>query len=109
MDYTRIFICIAIMAYGDASTCRECCRCTIFRKKIQNRFIDSFLHDAPYAVLAAMTFPEILYSTENLISGAIGMAVAVALAFWGRGLLTVAIGASASVFIAEQVIHWIGG
>ena len=42
-------------------------------------------------------------------SGAIGMAVAVALAFWGRGLLTVAIGASASVFIAEQVIHWIGG
>ena len=29
----------------------------IFRKKIENRFIRSFLHYIPYAVLAAMTFP----------------------------------------------------
>lgn len=107
MDYTRIFICIAIMAL--VTYLPRMLPLTIFRKKIRNRFIHSFLHYVPYAVLAAMTFPEILYSTENLISGAIGMAVAVALAFWGRGLLTVAIGASASVFIAEQVIHWIGG
>ena len=107
MDYTRIFICIAIMAL--VTYLPRMLPLTIFRQKIQNRFIHSFLHYVPYAVLAAMTFPEILYSTENLISGAIGMAVAVALAFWGRGLLTVAIGASASVFIAEQVIHWIGG
>ena len=107
MDYTRIFICIAIMAL--VTYLPRMLPLTLFRKKIPNRFIHSFLHYVPYAVLAAMTFPEILYSTENLISGAIGMAVAVALAFWGRGLLTVAIGASASVFIAEQVIHWIGG
>ena len=84
MDYTRIFICIAIMAL--VTYLPRMLPLTIFRKKIQNRFIHSFLHYVPYAVLAAMTFPEILYSTENLISGAIGMAVAVALAFWGRGL-----------------------
>ena len=29
----------------------------IFRKKIKNRFIQSFLSYVPYSVLAAMTFP----------------------------------------------------
>lgn len=105
MDYTRIFICIAIMA--GVTYLPRMIPLAVFRRKIENPFIKSFLHYVPYAVLAAMTFPEILYSTENMISGAIGMAVAVALAFFHRGLLTVAVGASASVFIAEQVIHWI--
>lgn len=31
----------------------------IFRKKIKNRFIQSFLSYVPYSVLAAMTFPAI--------------------------------------------------
>ena len=30
----------------------------IFRKKINNRFIKSFLYYIPYAVLAAMTIPS---------------------------------------------------
>ena len=36
---------------------------TVFQKKIKNRFIRSFLYYIPYAVLGAMTFPAILYST----------------------------------------------
>ena len=31
----------------------------IFRKKIKNRFIQSFLSYVPYSVLAAMTFPAV--------------------------------------------------
>ena len=35
----------------------------IFRKKIKNRFIQSFLSYVPYSVLAAMTFPAIFSAT----------------------------------------------
>lgn len=38
----------------------------IFQKKIENPFIQSFLFYVPYAVLAAMTFPAILTSTQLL-------------------------------------------
>ena len=41
---------------------------TVFQKKIKNRFIRSFLYYIPYAVLGAMTFPAILYSTGSVYS-----------------------------------------
>lgn len=34
----------------------------IFKGKITNRFVQSFLYYVPYAVLGAMTFPSILFS-----------------------------------------------
>lgn len=34
----------------------------VFRKKITNRFVRSFLAYIPYAVLAAMTFPAVFFS-----------------------------------------------
>lgn len=76
----------------------------IFKKKIENRFILSFLFYVPYAVLAAMTLPDILFSTASLFSALIGLAAAVLLAWRGKGLLTVALGASAAVFIAERLL-----
>lgn len=36
---------------------------TIFRKEIKSTFIKSFLHYVPFAVLGAMTIPDVLYST----------------------------------------------
>ena len=76
----------------------------VFRKPIQNRFIKSFLYYVPYAVLGAMTFPAILYSTSNLISAAVGLAVSVILAWLGRGLLTVAVSACVAVYLTEWVM-----
>ena len=76
----------------------------VFRKPIQNRFIRSFLYYVPYAVLGAMTFPAILYSTSNLISAAIGLAVSVILAWLGRGLLTVAVSACVAVYLTEWIM-----
>ena len=55
----------------------------VFRKPIKNRFVKSFLYYVPYAVLGAMTFPAILYSTSNIASAAIGLAVSVILAWFG--------------------------
>ena len=53
----------------------------IFRNKITNVRVKSFLYYVPYAVLGAMTFPYIFYSTGNIISGLCGTAVAFVLAF----------------------------
>ena len=75
----------------------------IFRKKIENPFVKSFLNYVPYSVLAAMTFPGILDSTGSTASAAIGCVVAIGLAYFGKSLLTVALGASAAVFIAQLI------
>ena len=77
---------------------------TIFRKPIQSRFLRSFLHYVPYAVLGAMTFPDVLYSTGSMGTAACGVAVAVALAWRGRSLLTVAIAACAAVAAAQLIL-----
>ena len=75
---------------------------TFLRKKIQNRFVRSFLYYVPYAVLAAMTFPDIFHATSNIFSALVGMVVAIGLAYKNQGLLVVALGAVVAVFIVEQ-------
>ena len=40
---------------------------TLFQKKITNVYIRSFLYYVPYAVLAAMTLPGILYSCNSSV------------------------------------------
>lgn len=79
-----------------------------FKKPIENRFLKSFLHYVPVACLTAMTFPAILSATENMISGAVGLAVAVVLALRNKSLIVVAVAGCAAVFIMEQLIQWIG-
>lgn len=74
-----------------------------FRKKIQNRFIRSFLYYIPYAVLAAMTVPAIFSSTGHFYSALIGFVAALVMAFFGRGLVTVALTSCAAVYLAELV------
>lgn len=49
---------------------------TVFRKKIENRYIRSFLYYVPYTCLTAMTFPAILYATASVISALAGVAAA---------------------------------
>lgn len=74
---------------------------TLMRGKLKSRFLRSVLAYAPYAVLSAMTVPYILDSTASPLSALVGFAAAVALALMKRSLLTVAVGASAAVFVAE--------
>ena len=76
----------------------------ISRKKIENTFIRSFLYYIPYAVLAAMTFPAVFSSTGGGIwSALVGLLVALLLAFFEKGLVTVALCACAAVFLAEWI------
>ena len=75
----------------------------IFRKKITNIRVRSFLYYVPYAVLAAMTFPAIFSSTGTTVSAAAGCVAAILLAYFKRGLLTVAVGAAAVVFVVQML------
>lgn len=102
MNYPRILLCIAIMAL--VTYLPRMLPLAIFKKKITNRFLKSFLAYVPYAVLAAMTFPEVFYSTGNLLSAAAGAAVALFLAYRRHGLLTVAVGAAAAVFVIDHLM-----
>ncbi|WP_295211122.1 AzlD domain-containing protein [Ruminococcus sp.] len=62
----------------------------IFKGKITNRFARSFLYYVPYAVLGAMTFPAILFSTGNLAASVAGLVTACLLAFKEKSLIVVA-------------------
>ena len=80
----------------------------IWRKEITSPFVKSFLFYVPYACLAAMTFPAILSATASVLSGAVGFAVALYLAYKEKSLLTVALIACAAVFVVERVMVFFG-
>ena len=69
---------------------------TVFQKKIRSRFVLSFLHYVPYAVLSAMTIPAIFYSTGSMVTAAAGTVGAIVLAYFEKPLIVVALAASAA-------------
>lgn len=77
---------------------------TVFQKKIRSRFVLSFLHYVPYAVLSAMTIPAIFYSTGSMITAAAGTVVAIVLAYLEKPLIVVALAASAAALVTGVVI-----
>ena len=80
----------------------------LVNKKIENRFLNSFLYYIPYTVLAAMTFPAILTATAGgILSGVVGLVVALIVAYKEKSLLTVALFACAAVFIAERIMGFV--
>ena len=70
-----------------------------FRKKITSKFLRSFLYYIPYAVLSAMTIPEIFYSTGNFLTALAGTVIALILAFFELPLIVVALSASLGAFL----------
>ena len=75
-----------------------------FRKKIKSKFINSLLFYIPYAVLSAMTFPAIFYSTGSVISASVGTAVALIASISKRSLVVVAVCAVVAVLICNVVL-----
>ena len=78
---------------------------TLIRKPIKNRFIRSFLYYVPYATLALMTFPAIIYASAHPIAGAAAFAAGVVLAWKGKSLLTVSGSCCIVVLIIELLLH----
>ena len=75
----------------------------LVKGKINNRFIRSFLYYVPYACLMAMTFPAVFFSTSSMIAAIAGVGVAIILALKGKGLMTVALAASITVFLVSLI------
>lgn len=75
----------------------------LIKKKIKNRYILSFLHYIPYAVLTVMTVPAIFYST-SLIPAISGFTVAVIFAFFEKSLVVVAAFSCLAVFLTGLLI-----
>ncbi len=75
----------------------------LVRKKIKSVYILSFLYYVPYAVLGAMTFPYIFYSTGNIYTGIAGTVVAFVLAFKKCSLLTVAAASCVVAYVAQFI------
>lgn len=79
----------------------------LFKKKITNRFVLSFLYYVPYAVLSVMTIPAIFYATESPVSAAVGFITALIFAWMEKSLLTVAAVGCLAVFITETIMKFI--
>ena len=77
------------------------------KKELKSPFINSFLYYVPYVVLTVMTFPTVLYATGNYISGIVALAVCVTLSYFGRGMMTVALGGALSVFVTEIILKYL--
>lgn len=71
----------------------------IFRREIKSKYIKTFLQYVPFAVLGALTFPDIFYSTGTLATAVCGTIVALLLAYWERSLVIVASGAILTVYL----------
>lgn len=100
MTYLAVAIVVmALVTYG-----LRVAPLVLVRRRITNRWLLSFLHYVPYAVLTAMTIPAILFATSTVVSGVAGLVVAVALALRGRSLLSVALGAAAAVWVVEALL-----
>ena len=101
MNYGMVLAATAVMAL--VTYLPRMLPMAVIKRKIQNRFIRSFLTYVPYAVLSAMTFPAILYSTSGIWPSLCGFLTALFLAYRKKSLLTVAICACVVAYAAGLV------
>lgn len=76
----------------------------LIQKKVKNKYVKSFLHYIPYAVLAAMTLPAALYATGNIISGIAGLLTGGFFAYKGKGLTLVAVISCVTALVVELLL-----
>lgn len=75
----------------------------LMKGRITNRFVLSFLHYIPYAVLSVMTIPAIFSAAGHPLSAAAGFVTAVILAWRNQSLVKVAAAACLTVLIVEML------
>ena len=80
---------------------------TLFTKEIKSRYINSFLYYIPYAVLSALTFPDIFTSTGNFLTSLVGTVTALILGFFKQSLVVVALGAVFSALACQLIVNFL--
>lgn len=71
----------------------------LFRRKLKNRYLLSLLSYLPYAVLGALTFPAVFFSTGSTAASAVGCAVGCVLAFFRVPMVLVSLAAAVAAFL----------
>ncbi|MEE1198968.1 MAG: AzlD domain-containing protein [Acutalibacteraceae bacterium] len=79
----------------------------LIKKKITNKYVVSFLYYLPYAVLTVMTVPAVFYATGNVWSALVGFIVALLVAYFEKGLMTVALCSCGGVLITELILRYL--
>lgn len=102
MNLERAFLAMILMAL--VTYIPRVLPMVIFRKEIKSTYIKSFLHYVPFAVLGSLTFPDILYSTGNLVTAICGTLVALWLSYREKSLAVVATGAILTVYISGLIL-----
>lgn len=97
------YLCCAIALTALATYLPRVLPLVLFRKRIENRFVQSFLLYMPYAILAAMVFPSVFTSTGGLVSALGGTLVALVMSYFNFNLMPVAIASTVVVFLIEQI------
>ena len=77
---------------------------TLIRRPITNTWFRSFLYYVPYATLAVMTFPAILYAAESPWAGLAALIAGGVLGLKGRSLPEVAAVCCVTVFLLELIL-----
>ncbi|MCK0472032.1 AzlD domain-containing protein [Halalkalibacter sp. APA_J-10(15)] len=65
-------------------------------------FLQRFLQFVPYAVLASLIFPGILYSVDHVPAAIIGGLASIILAIFGMNLIIIVLGGITAVFISHH-------
>ena len=94
-----MYVVISIILIFLASFLPRMLPITFINKKINSQFIRSFLFYVPYVVLASITFPYILYVSDNIYISLAGLAVAVILSLLNQKMVVVAIASVVVVFL----------
>ena len=94
-----MYVVISIILIFLASFLPRMLPITFINKKIKSQFIRSFLFYVPYAVLASITFPYILYVSDSIYISLAGLAVAVILSLLNQKMVVVAIASVVVVFL----------
>lgn len=102
MNIKSAFIAILLMAF--VTYFPRVLPLVVFRKEIKSNYVKSFLHYVPFAVLGALTFPDIFYSTGTFLTALFGTITALILSYFERSLVVVAIGAIIVVYFTGLII-----
>ena len=100
----RSYIWLAILAMAGVTYCIRVLPLTLIRRKIENRFLRSFLYYVPYVTLTVMTFPAILEATGSVWSGVSALAAGILVAYLTENLFLVSVLCCAVVFVVEMFL-----
>ncbi|MBE7027218.1 MAG: AzlD domain-containing protein [Ruminococcaceae bacterium] len=106
MNTTRILCAVVLMAL--VTYLPRVIPLALFKNKIKNRFVQSFLMYMPYGVLAAMVFPDVFASTASFVSALIACVCALVMSYKKCGLMSVALSAVGVVFVCEYILSMLG-